>query len=172
MRTYQAGLDTAFWTGRRVLVTGHTGFKGSWLSSWLVRLGAEVTGYALAPVGSPNLFELLGLESRLNHHVADILDLDGMVGVILEARPEIVIHLAAQPLVRESYQDPVATYATNVMGTVNLLEAVRRSQGPRVVVIVTTDKCTRIASGHGGTEKLTRWADTTHTAPVRHARSS
>lgn len=137
----RGGLDAGFWSGRRVLVTGHTGFKGAWLSSWLLKLGAEVTGYALAPTDEPNLFELLDLQSRLEHRVADIRDPDGLLDAMRRVKPEIVVHLAAQPLVRESYRDPAGTYATNVMGTVNLLEAVRLSPGPKVVLVVTSDKC-------------------------------
>lgn len=127
--------------GKRVLVTGHTGFKGSWLSEWLLSLGAEVTGYALAPDTQPALFEQLQLSSRLDHRLGDVRDLAALRAVIDTTRPEFVFHLAAQPLVRRSYLDPVETYATNVMGTVNLLEAVRLVNRPCTVVAITTDKC-------------------------------
>lgn len=127
--------------GRRVFVTGHTGFKGSWLTYWLLELGAEVTGYALEPPTEPSLFEELGLAEQISHHIGDTRDLEHLRTVMTQARPEIVLHLAAQPLVRVSYHEPVQTYATNVMGTVNLLEAVRSSPSACVVVNVTSDKC-------------------------------
>jgi len=127
--------------GKRVLITGHTGFKGSWLSEWLFSLGAEVTGFALAPATSPALFEQLGLSARLRHTLGDVRDLAEVRSVVEESKPDFVFHLAAQPLVRLSYDQPVATYATNVMGTVNVLEAVRQAGRPCVVVAITTDKC-------------------------------
>jgi CDP-glucose 4,6-dehydratase len=129
------------WQGRRVLVTGHTGFKGAWLCAWLLDVGATVTGVALAPETSPNLYELLGLERGMDSRLRDIRDLEAMKGVLREARPEVVIHMAAQALVRRSYQDPVQTYATNLMGTVNVLEAARAVDSVRAVVNVTSDKC-------------------------------
>lgn len=123
-------IEKAFWRGRRVLVTGHTGFKGGWLSLWLECLGAEVTGYALAPASSPNLYESANVAKGLKENIfADIRDFDRLCGVIRVARPEIVIHMAAQPLVRSSYADPIETYAVNVVGTVTLLEAIRRAGG-------------------------------------------
>ncbi|WP_246686574.1 MULTISPECIES: CDP-glucose 4,6-dehydratase [unclassified Methylobacterium] len=131
--------DPAFWAGRRVLVTGHTGFKGAWLTLWLARLGATVTGFSLAPDTRPNLFDL-AVSGRADTRIADVRDLDALKGCIAETRPEIVLHLAAQALVRPSYVDPVSTYATNVMGTVNLLEAVRGAPSVQAVVIVTSDK--------------------------------
>ncbi len=127
--------------GKRVLVTGHTGFKGSWLSEWLLALGADVSGLSLPPDTSPSLFEQLGLADRLKHHLGDIRDLAVVRQVFEEARPEFVFHLAAQPLVRLSYARPVETYATNVLGTVHVLEAVRLAGHPCTVVAVTTDKC-------------------------------
>jgi CDP-glucose 4,6-dehydratase len=127
--------------GRRVLVTGHTGFKGAWLAEWLLSLGAEVTGFALPPPTVPALFEQLGLAGRLRHGLGDVRDLAAVRAAVEEARPEFVFHLAAQSLVRLSYQQPVETYATNVMGTVNVLEAVRLAGRPCSVVAVTTDKC-------------------------------
>lgn len=130
-----------FWAGKRVFVTGHTGFKGSWLALWLSSLGAEVTGYALEPSGDPSLWRLLGLDGKVESHRADIRDLPELTRVVRDARPDIVFHLAAQSLVRLSYEDPVGTYATNVMGTVHLLEAVRQTPGVRAVVNVTSDKC-------------------------------
>ncbi|OFZ86870.1 MAG: CDP-glucose 4,6-dehydratase [Betaproteobacteria bacterium RBG_16_64_18] len=137
-----AVIDKSFWRGRRVLVTGHTGFKGGWLSLWLESLGAEVTGYALAPNTSPSLYEAANVARGLKESViADIRDLVRLGDVIRRARPEIVIHMAAQPLVRASYADPIETYSVNVLGTATLLEAVRHAGGVRTVVNVTSDKC-------------------------------
>src|SRR5579863_1334262 len=135
------GMNSEFWRGKRILLTGHTGFKGSWLAIWLHDLGAEVTGYALPPDQIPNLFLAAGVERFLHHNEGDLRDLSNLSAVVARARPEIVIHMAAQALVRESYADPVGTYGSNVMGTVHLLEAVRQSRGVRAVVVVTSDKC-------------------------------
>lgn len=127
---------------RRVLVTGHTGFKGAWLSQWLLDLGAEVHGCALAPDTTPSLFDLLGLERRLtSHRIVDVRDGAAVHNAVAAIRPEIVLHLAAQPLVRLSYREPAATWATNVQGTVHLLEALRAVGGVRACVVVTSDKC-------------------------------
>ncbi len=126
---------------RRVLITGHTGFKGSWLSEWLLELGAEVTGLALPPDTTPALFDELGLASRLQHRSGDIRDLHTVRETVEAARPDFVFHLAAQPLVRLSYEQPVETYATNVLGTVHVLEAIRLARQPCTIVAVTTDKC-------------------------------
>jgi CDP-glucose 4,6-dehydratase len=135
-------MTPAFWQDKRVFLTGHTGFKGSWAALWLAQLGAKVSGYALAPPTQPSLFDLAKVESRLAQHVvSDIRDMAALKQAMASARPDIVIHMAAQPLVREGYSDPVATYAVNVMGTVNLLEAVRSVPSVRAVLIVTTDKC-------------------------------
>jgi len=134
-------MSTEFWSGKRVLLTGHTGFKGSWLSLWLQSLGAQVAGYALAPPTSPSLFEAAKVAEGMDSTIGDIRDLEQLRAVFAGHRPEIVIHMAAQPLVRYSYIEPVETYSTNVMGTVNLLEAVRGTPGVRAVVNVTTDKC-------------------------------
>lgn len=130
-----------FWRGRRVLLTGHTGFKGSWLTHWLLAEGAEVTGYALAPATDPALFDLLGLARRMRHVVGDVRDAGLLAATVAAARPEVVLHLAAQPLVRLSYREPRTTWETNVGGTINLLEAVRVSPGVRACVVVTSDKC-------------------------------
>ncbi|MFM6172291.1 MAG: CDP-glucose 4,6-dehydratase, partial [Sphaerospermopsis kisseleviana] len=124
-----------------VLVTGHTGFKGSWLSEWLLLLGAEVHGLALAPDTDPSLFCQLGLANRINHMVADIRDPAAVRAAFAAARPRVVFHLAAQPLVRRSYQQPEQTFATNVMGTTHVLEGVRTCDHPCVAVVVTSDKC-------------------------------
>lgn len=130
-----------FWHGKRVLITGHTGFKGSWLSLWLQVLQANVTGYALAPPTNPSLFEIAKVEAGMTSIIGDIRDIHCLQAAFTEYQPEIVIHMAAQPLVLYSYANPVETYSTNVMGTVNLLEAVRNTQSVRAVVNVTTDKC-------------------------------
>lgn len=129
------------WERKRVFITGHTGFKGSWLSLLLLSQGAYLTGYALEPPTSPNLFDTLGLADEMAHVVGDIRDASALSAAMQNARPDLVFHLAAQPLVRQSYIDPVETYATNVMGTINVLEAVRGTPSVRQVVSVTTDKC-------------------------------
>lgn len=129
-----------FYKGKRVLVTGHTGFKGSWLCEILKMWGAEVTGYALSAPTDPSLFEIAGVEEGMRSVIGDIRDLEAMERVFQETQPEIVFHLAAQPIVRDSYKDPVYTYETNVMGTVHLMECVRRTPSVRSVVNVTTDK--------------------------------
>lgn len=134
-------VNVSFWKGKKVFLTGHTGFKGSWLSIWLQQLGAELTGYALAPPTDPSLFELANVARGMQSIIGDIRDGAMLTAAMRDAAPEIVIHMAAQPLVRRSYVDPVETYATNVMGTVNLLEAVRQTSSVRAVVNVTTDKC-------------------------------
>lgn len=134
-------MNPAFWRDRHVLVTGHTGFKGSWLSLWLHQLGARVTGFALEPPTQPSLFEAACVGSGVVSKIGDIRDLETLRAVLLTSGAEIVFHLAAQPLVRQSYVDPVQTYTTNVMGTVNLLESVRAAHGVRAVVVVTSDKC-------------------------------
>ena len=134
-------MNPVFWNGKRVLMTGHTGFKGSWLSLWLQSMGAEVVGYALAPPTHPSLFEVAKVSQGMTSVIGDIRDMAKLQSVFAEHNPEIVIHMAAQPLVRYSYKNPVDTYSTNVMGTVHLLEAVRNSPGVKSVVNITTDKC-------------------------------
>ena len=136
-------LQTAFWRNKRVLLTGHTGFKGSWLALWLQRLGAQVTGLALAPATSPHLFGAAGIAQGMSSHFGDLRDVQVVADQVRAAQPEIVFHLAAQALVRASYADPLATYATNVMGTAHLLEALRGQGGVQVAVMVTTDKVYR-----------------------------
>lgn len=135
------GVDPEFWHGRRVLLTGHTGFKGSWLALWLGDLGAEVTGVSTPPPTEPSLYDLARVADVVRNVEADVRDLDAVARAVADARPEVVIHMAAQPLVRRSFDEPVETYATNVMGTVNVFEAVRRAGGVRAVVNVTSDKC-------------------------------
>jgi CDP-glucose 4,6-dehydratase len=133
-------MTESFWNGKRVLITGHTGFKGGWLAFWLETLGAEVCGFALAPETEPNLFANLKIENRVRSVIGDVRDLPHFEKTTKEFQPEIVFHLAAQPLVRRSYRQPVETYTTNVIGTVNVLEAVRQTDSVKSVVIITTDK--------------------------------
>lgn len=141
-------LDPSFWRGRRVLITGHTGFKGSWLTLWLLSLGAELWGYALAPEPGRALFTDLGLDEapsppdwgHLRHRLGDVRDLEALQQVVADSQPEVVLHLAAQALVQRSYRDPLGTWATNVQGSLHLLEALKPLQHPCAVVMVTTDK--------------------------------
>jgi CDP-glucose 4,6-dehydratase len=137
-----AYVDPIFWKGKSVFLTGHTGFKGGWLSLWLTSMGAKVTGYALAPNTKPNLFDVLAIASLIEKsHIADIRDLVSLRKAMQVAEPEVVIHMAAQPLVRYSYINPVETYETNVMGTVHVLNTTRYVESVRATVVVTTDKC-------------------------------
>ena len=144
-----AAPQPAFWQGKRVLVTGHTGFKGSWLTLALHRLGAKVAGIGLPPLTTPNLFTEAKIDEFCRNHFFDIRDAAGLADIIRAARPEIVFHLAAQPLVRESYRDPLTTFETNVMGTAHVLEALRGLEAVRVAVMVTTDKVYRTAEMPG-----------------------
>jgi CDP-glucose 4,6-dehydratase len=130
-----------FYAGKKVLVTGHTGFKGAWLSEWLLGMGASVTGVSLAPNTDPSLFWQLDLAPRMDHHILDINDQDALVDLIASVQPDLLFHLAAQPLVRYSYDYPVDTFATNVMGTVHVMEGLRRIEGACQAVMITTDKC-------------------------------
>jgi CDP-glucose 4,6-dehydratase len=135
-------IDPDFWTRRRVLITGHTGFKGAWLSLWLQSLGAELTGLAPGPPTRPSLHEIAGVGAGMAERAVDVRDAEGVRAAVLEAAPEIVLHLAAQPMVRRSLREPAMTYEVNVMGTVNVLEAVRRlGEQVRAVLVVTSDKC-------------------------------
>lgn len=133
-------MDLSFYRDKRVLVTGHTGFKGAWMCEALLMAGADVTGYALEPPTEPSLFRMLSLEERMDSRIGDIRDLEHLQAVFSEKQPEIVIHLAAQPIVRESYKNPVYTYDVNVMGTVNVLECIRLTESVRSFINVTTDK--------------------------------
>ncbi|GAA0083785.1 CDP-glucose 4,6-dehydratase [Clostridium sp. CTA-7] len=133
-------MNRDFYKNRRVLVTGHTGFKGTWLCKTLLKLGAEVIGYSLEPPTSPNLFEISGIEDEMRSYIGDIRDLHNLSNVLKKEEPEVVFHLAAQPIVRDSYDNPVYTFETNVMGTVNILEAIRLTESVKSFVNVTTDK--------------------------------
>jgi len=137
-----AKVDPLFWRDKNVFLTGHTGFKGSWLSLWLASMGAEVTGYALSPNTDPNLFNALQIANEIKtSHIADIRNLQALQNAMTLAKPDVLIHMAAQPLVRYSYEHPVETYATNVMGTVHVLESARAVESIKATVVVTTDKC-------------------------------
>lgn len=135
--------DSSFWRGKRVLLTGHTGFKGAWLALWLQRLGAQVTGLALAPATTPALFTLAGVAQGMDSHVCDVRDGAAVAALVQAAPPDIVLHLAAQALVRPGYAAPLDTFATNVMGTAHVLDALRGQPRVRVAVVVTTDKVYR-----------------------------
>jgi len=134
-------MDAVFWKNKKVLITGHTGFKGCWLALWLQTLSAKVIGYSLPPSTNPNLFELTNLQDDMNSHLGDVRNFDVLHHLINKEKPDIVFHLAAQALVRHSYANPIETYSTNVMGTVNVLEALRQIGCARAVVVVTSDKC-------------------------------
>ena len=134
-------VDRTFWKGKRVYLTGHTGFKGSWLSLWLEDMGAVVKGYSLEPYTEPSLFKVAKVSSGIESEIGDIRDYDKLKTSISSFSPDIILHLAAQPLVRDSYEDPLGTYETNVMGTANLLQASRELPNLKSIVIVTTDKC-------------------------------
>ena len=132
--------NSSFWDGKKVLITGHTGFKGAWMAFWLHRLGAKVVGFALEPASKPNLYSLLNLQNKIQSYIGDIRDSQSVLEIIVEHQPEIVFNLAAQSLVLNSYRDPLITFQTNLMGTVNLLDAIRLNNSARIVVMVTTDK--------------------------------
>ena len=134
-------MNTEFWKGKKVLITGHTGFKGSWLSLWLQKMGADLVGYSLLPPTSPSLFEEASVVTGMRSIIGDVRDLEKIKHVMQEEQPEIIFHLAAQALVRPSYENPVETYSTNVMGTVNVLEAIRLLSCVKSAVIITSDKC-------------------------------
>lgn len=143
-------ISKAFWHKKRVLITGHTGFKGSWLCLLLNQLGAQVSGYALAPITNPSMFNLLNLNDLVQSQIGDMRDYEKLLGLVKKMNPDIVIHMAAQPLVKESYANPIETYSINVMGTVHLLEACRYCPSIQAVVNVTTDKCYENREWHWG----------------------
>lgn len=134
-------IDASFWKGKRVFITGHTGFKGSWLTLWLQSMGAVLKGYSLNPPTEPSLYESAAVDDLIDSTIGDIRNFDQLHAAISAFRPEIVFHMAAQPLVRLSYDEPIETYSTNVMGTVHLLEAVKRVGGVKAIVNITSDKC-------------------------------
>ena len=134
-------IDQRFWDGRRVFVTGHTGFKGTWLTAWLHQMGALVTGYSLAPPTVPSLFVASGLADRINHLQGDVADLDGLRAAVDHARPDVVLHLAGQSIVQRGFDEPVETFRTNLIGTVSMLEAIRKVGSVRAAVLITSDKC-------------------------------
>lgn len=134
-------MNEAFWRGRVVAITGHTGFKGSWLCEWLLSMGAKLSGYALSPPTDPALFDQLGLEDRLDHRLGDVREFSDLANWVKDSDPEIVFHMAAQPLVRRSYAEPLETFAVNIMGTAHLLESSRARSNIKAIVVVTTDKC-------------------------------
>jgi len=141
-RSTMGKVDPSFWKGKQVFLTGHTGFKGGWLSLWLASMGSKVTGYALAPNSAPSFFEVVGVANLLKqNHIADIRDLASLKLAMEQANPDVVMHMAAQPLVRYSYENPLETFSTNVMGTVNVLEVARNIPSIKAIVVVTTDKC-------------------------------
>jgi CDP-glucose 4,6-dehydratase len=140
MAIAQANPSPDFWCGKRVLLTGHTGFKGSWLTLWLHRMGADVVGVSVPPEVSPNLFELAGIDRLCQSHYCDIRESEALAALVRKSAPDIVLHLAAQSLVRTSYREPLRTFATNIQGTANLLDALRDSESVKVTVVVTTDK--------------------------------
>ena len=134
-------INKKFWEEKTILITGHTGFKGSWLSIWLNMFGANLHGYALQPDTKPNMFETAGVKKIIKSNISDIRDYNKLLAVIKKCQPQIIFHLAAQPLVRQSYKDPLETYQTNVLGTANLLEAARFVKSVRAVIVITSDKC-------------------------------
>lgn len=147
-------MNREFWRGRKVFLTGHTGFKGGWLALWLADLGAEVTGFALPAPSEPSLFALAGVERAVNSVIGDIRDQKLLAEAVAKARPSVILHLAAMPIVRESYEDPVATYMTNVMGTIHLFEAARRCDSVAAIVNVTSDKCYENPEWHWGCREV------------------
>ena len=134
-------LNKNFWQNKNVLITGHTGFKGSWLTLWLNMMGAKILGCSLEPATNPNLFSELNLAKSIDHRICDIRDYEKLLAIFQSFKPEIVFHLAAQPLVRYSYQNPLETYQTNVLGTVNVLEAIRQTKSTKATIVITSDKC-------------------------------
>src|SRR5690554_394376 len=150
MSATRGSVDPGFWKDKKVYLTGHTGFKGSWLSLWLQRMGANLRGYALSPATAPALFNEADVAENMQSEFGDIRDLDAISSSMMDFNPDVLIHMAAQPLVRRSYRDPVETYSTNVMGTVHAVEAARECTNLRAIVNVTTDKCYENREWHWG----------------------
>ena len=166
------GVTAGFWAGKTVLVTGHTGFKGSWLSLWLTTLGAKPSGLSLGKPSVPCCFDACRVDTLVESLDVDIRSLDQVERALRQHKPDVVLHLAAQALVRPSYVDPVGTYATNVMGTVHVMEAVRKTESVQVVLSVTSDKCYENQEWvDGPTARTIRWAAMTPIAVVRAARN-
>ena len=134
-------INKNFWNNKKVFLTGHTGFKGSWLAMWLKSMGVNLKGYSLSPEDKINLFEKASIENNMISEIGDIRDYNRLYNSIIDFKPEILIHMAAQPIVRKSYEDPIDTYSTNVMGTINILESARACPSLKSIVIVTSDKC-------------------------------
>ena len=151
-----------FWKKKKVLITGHTGFKGAWLTFWLNHLGAKITGVALEPYTQPNLFNLLRIDSICDSHILDIRNYEQLEEIVKTSSPEIVFHLAAQPLVRTSYDQPLETFTTNIIGTANILNAIRFSDSTKVGIMITTDRSIKIMNGDGNTGRQTNWVDMIH----------
>jgi hypothetical protein len=164
--------EVRIYAGKRVLLTGHTGFKGGWLATWLTQLGADVTGYSLPPATSPNLFQAARIASRVRSVEGDIRDRDHLARVWREARPDVVFHLAAQPIVRESYRAPLETIQTNVIGTSNMLETARETAKPVTLLLVTSDKCYENKEWLFGYRRPTASAAAISTAPAKQQRRS
>ena len=163
--------EMSFFRDKRILITGHTGFKGSWLSRILIDAGAKVTGVSLAPPTSPSIFSICRLENQMDSVIGDVRDFELLKEVFERVQPQIVIHLAAQPIVRESYKNPRETYETNVMGTVNILECARQFSCVRSFLNVTTDKYMRTKSGSGVTVRRMCWTDLIHIQTANPVRS-
>lgn len=165
----KAQVETTFWQNKKVFLTGHTGFKGSWLSLWLTSMGAKVTGYALRPTTTPSLYSILDIANIVYKDITgNICDFHSLQNAIKESNPDIVIHMAAQAFVGYSYANPIETYSTNVMGTVHLLEAARASESIKAIVVVTTDKCyENVEREWGGYEKVSPWEGMTLIVAVR-----
>ncbi len=164
--------DPQFWRGKRVLVTGHTGFKGSWLSLWLQALGADVLGFALPPPTEPSMFADARVATGMSSREGDTRSAEDVRQALRDHEPEIVLHLASQSLVRQSFDDPVDTYTTNVLGALNVLMAIKTESAARAVVIVTSDKCSRTGNGTGGTGSTSDLAAMTRIRAARHASRS
>ena len=164
-------MNLEFWKGKKVFITGHTGFKGSWLSLWLKNLGADLTGYSLDENSQNSFFIDANISEEMNSIIGDIRDLDFLKKSVAETKPDIIIHMAAQALVRDSYKNPVETYSTNIMGTVNIFEAAKESNSLRSIVNITSDKCYENKERKKGIVKMSQWVDMTRIVVARDARN-